>query len=136
MEKLKYQNIIFFDELCPFCTKWVPYIIKHSKKNFYISPLSSKFAQRKLSLKHQANSINFESLIITNGEQVIKDGAAVKFVIKNLTGTISILKILMFLPNGSVNALYKLFAHNRTKIFGRYQSCPEDILDNEKFLYE
>tara|TARA_Y100001970_G_scaffold241802_1_gene305647 strand:- start:2578 stop:2988 length:411 start_codon:yes stop_codon:yes gene_type:complete len=136
MENHKYQNIIFFDELCPFCTKWVPCIINHSKINFYISPLSSRFAQKKLNLNKQIDSINFESIIILQSNEVIKDGAAIKFIIKNTTGILSILKLLLIFSDSTVNTIYKIFTKNRTRIFGRHKSCPKNIVENEKFIYE
>tara|TARA_Y100000748_G_C15456084_1_gene472966 strand:- start:11 stop:421 length:411 start_codon:yes stop_codon:yes gene_type:complete len=136
MEKQKYQNIIFFDELCPFCTAWVPFVINHSKISFYISPLSSKYAQKRLGLTNQIDSINFESLVIIQGDEIFEKGAAVKLVIRNLTGILYIFRGLLFLPDPAINTIYKLFAKNRTKMFGRHSSCPVNILDNEKFLYE
>ena len=81
-------------------------------------------------------SINFESLVIIQGDEIFEKGAAVKLVIRNLTGILYIFRGLLFLPDPAINTLYKLFAKNRTKMFGRHSSCPANILDNEKFLYE
>ena len=101
-----------------------------------ISPLSSKYAQKRLRLTNQIDSINFKSLVIIQDDEIFEEGAAVKLVIRNLTGILYIFRALLIFPDPAINTLYRLFAKNRTKMFGRHSSCPVNILDNEKFLYE
>ena len=136
MYKKKETILIFFDELCPFCTKWTKFLIRYSNNNFLFSPLSSKYAKKRLDLDSNINSIDFNSLIIIKDDQVYKEGAAIKEIVKELHSIGLITKICLILPESILSIFYKLIARNRVKLFGRHLTCPLDLTESKYFINE
>jgi predicted DCC family thiol-disulfide oxidoreductase YuxK len=124
MNKKNETTLIFFDELCPFCTKWTKLLIKYSNNKFLFSPLSSKFAKKRLALNPDLNTIELNSLLIIKNDQILKEGAAIKEIVKELHSIGFIIKICLILPESILSIFYRLIARNRVKLFGRYLSCP------------
>ena len=136
MNKKNETILIFFDELCPFCTKWTKFLMRYSSNKFLFSPLSSKFAKKRLALDSDINSIDLNSLLIIKNDEIFKEGAAIKEIVKELHSIGLITKICLILPESMLNNLYKLIARNRVKLFGRHLSCPLDLTESKYFINE
>lgn len=128
--------IIFFDELCPLCSKWSLLVIKQSNSKIFFSPLSSNFAKRTLKLDTNINSKYSDSLFFYKDNRIFKEGKAIKEIIKLLSGHFIIYKLLLIIPTVLLNYIYKMIAKNRHRLFGRYKECPISITKSGYFIYK
>ena len=133
LKKYQNYNIILFDGVCNLCESSIQFIIKHdSKKYFHFLSQTSKIGQYLL----EAYALdNIDSIIYVKKGIVYTHSDAALEVVKNLDGWYKHLYILRFLPRGFRDALYKLVAKYRYKVFGKKEHClmPSEELKN-RFL--
>lgn len=129
------KKIILFDGYCPLCTGWVKFVLKRDKRgSFLFAPLDSKFSRDhtgELTEKFK----DLDSIILLEGDQVyVKSTAALK-ILKGLNRGYALLYFMILIPPFFRNLIYDLIASNRTRWFGRQQSCfvPEKMWEN-RFL--
>jgi len=119
--------VMLYDGVCGFCSQSVQMIIKLDKKGVIkFAPLQGEFGQ---SAKMRHSEIeNIDSVIILEKtvdgqERIFIRSEAVLQILKHLGGAWRLLEIGRIIPRFIRDFFYDLFARNRYKVFGKYESC-------------
>lgn len=128
--------IIIFDGECNFCHGAVNFIAKRDDKGrFLFAPTQSPAAQKLMS-DYKLEAVGCDSFIlIKKGHYFLRTDAAFE-VTKDLSGFWYLLLVFKLVPVGVRDYCYRLLASNRSKWFGKKQTCsiPADK-DSNQFLW-
>lgn len=129
------QPVIFFDGVCNLCNAAVQFIIRHDKAAvFKLAALQSAAATRLL-VNLPADEAAVDSILLLENGMVYSRSTAALRIAKRFTGGWKLLYVLIFVPKFIRDAVYKLVARNRYRIWGKQDNCmvPEPHLQ-ERFL--
>jgi predicted DCC family thiol-disulfide oxidoreductase YuxK len=114
------QSIIFYDDSCRLCNKWI-FIVRKNNRYFQIVPLRQYSGEI---LSNSRNSeTNFNSLIFFDKGKRYYKSDAVLHLTRRLKGLWPLLYVLILVPATFRNRLYDLVADNRYRWFGRVPTC-------------
>ena len=122
MSKWPDDDVILYDGVCIFCSRWIRFIAaRDSDKRFRFTQIQSAYGARLA----QAFGIDPDdpdtNAVIHGGVVYFKSDAALT-VLSNLPGW-RWTHVLFVVPKRLRNAVYNLVAKNRYRIFGKYDSC-------------
>ncbi|MEO6655353.1 MAG: thiol-disulfide oxidoreductase DCC family protein [Pyrinomonadaceae bacterium] len=128
------SSIVLFDGVCNFCNGAVNFIIRHDReKKFKFAPLQSDIGE-KLRAKFEIGD-NVDSIILVENDKAYLHSTAGLLVAKTLGGIWSLGYVLIIVPASIRDYLYRLFAKNRYRLFGRQDACMLPTPDvRERFL--
>ena len=129
------KRILLFDGVCNLCNGAVQFIIRNDKKaHFTLGSLQSVEGMNVLE-QYQVPLRNLETFIyIRDGKYLMRSDAVLQALI-DLGGGWKAMSILKIVPRGVRDAVYKLIAKYRYKIFGKKEQCmipTEDV--KKRFL--
>jgi len=116
------DDVILYDGVCVFCSRWIRFIATRDKaKRFRFTAIQSAYGTRLA----QAFGIDPDdpdtNAVIHGGVAHFKSDAALT-VLSNLPGW-RWTSVLFAVPKRLRNAVYNLVAKNRYRIFGKYEAC-------------
>ena len=115
---MKYQPIVFFDRLCPLCTRAVYFILSHDrKKALRFAPLQGRTADHYLKgpLAYFKNS---NTLVLLEKNKVRLRASAILRILW-LIGGIYRIAILLYLLLFLLNLIYRVIAKKRRVFFSK-----------------
>ena len=126
--------VILFDGVCNFCNGAVNFIIRHDgEKKFKFAPLQSEIGQR-MQVKYGIGE-DVDSIILVENDKAFTYSTAGLRVAKGLGGIWSLGYVFIIVPTFIRDYLYRLFAKNRYRLFGRQDACMLPTPDvRERFL--
>lgn len=126
--------VILFDGVCNFCNGAVNFIIRHDgEKKFKFAPLQSEIGE-KLRAKYGIEE-NIDSIILVENDRAYTHSTAGLRVAKDIGGIWSLGYAFIIVPMFIRDFIYRLFAKNRYRLFGRQDACMLPTLDvRERFL--
>ena len=117
------RYIILFDGVCNFCNYWVNYLIARDKNDkFRFAALQSEAGQALLA-KFNLQKLEFDTVILIQGEEYFVKSTAALIIAKNISGLYKILYPLIVLPAKLRDLVYNMIAKNRYSIFGKRDVC-------------
>lgn len=116
------HDVILYDGVCVFCSRWVRFVVARDRdKRFRFTPIQSPYGTRLA----QAFGIDPDdpetNAVIHGGKAHLKSDAALT-VLSHLPGW-RWTRALFAVPKAPRDAIYSLVARNRYRIFGRYDAC-------------
>lgn len=116
------DDVILYDGVCVFCSRWVRFVITRDvERRFRFTPIQSPYGTRLA----QAFGIDPDdpdtNAVIHGGIARFKSDAALT-VLNHLAGW-RWTKVLFAVPKPLRDAVYSLVAQNRYRIFGKYDEC-------------
>ena len=116
------DDIILYDGVCVFCSRWIRFIAaRDASRRFRFTAIQSDYGSRLA----QAFGINpadpDTNAVVHGGVAYFKSDAALT-VLSCLPGWRWV-RVLLAVPKPLRNAAYNLVAHNRYRIFGKYEVC-------------
>jgi predicted DCC family thiol-disulfide oxidoreductase YuxK len=116
------DDVILYDGVCVFCSRWVRFVATRDVvRRFRFTAIQSTYGTRLA----QAFGIDPEdpdtNAVIHGGKVSFKSDAALT-VLSNLPGW-SWVRVLFAIPKPLRDAVYNLVARNRYRIFGKYDAC-------------
>jgi predicted DCC family thiol-disulfide oxidoreductase YuxK len=116
------DDVILYDGVCVFCSSWVRFVAKRdADRRFRFTAIQSAYGSRLA----QAFGIDPDdpdtNAVIHGGVAFFKSDAALT-VLMCLPGW-GWTRLLRVVPKPLRDAVYSLVAHNRYRIFGKYDSC-------------
>ncbi|MES2193897.1 MAG: thiol-disulfide oxidoreductase DCC family protein [Pseudomonadota bacterium] len=116
------DDVILYDGVCVFCSRWVRFVAARDvAKRFRFTAIQSPYGTRLA----QAFGINPEdpdtNAVVHDGEAYFKSDAALT-VLSTLPGW-GWTRVLYAVPKPLRDAMYSLVARNRYRIFGKYEAC-------------
>lgn len=129
------KKIILFDGVCNLCDSSVQYIIKHDKKDvFRFVALQSELGKEIIDYIGVNSTIDSIILYIPKIAYYTKADAAL-LIAKELSGSVSFLYYLKYIPKVIKNWIYDFIAKNRYKWYGKKENCINPTSDfSNKFL--
>jgi len=122
MPKWPDDDVILFDGVCIFCSRWVRFVAARDKaKRFRFTPIQSDYGAklaRNLDIDPDDPETN---AVVHGGEAYMKSDAALT-VLSNLPGW-AWTRALFAAPKPLRDLVYNLIARNRYRIFGKYDAC-------------
>ena len=116
------DDVILYDGVCVFCSRWIRYIATHDvSRRFRFTAIQSDYGTR------LAQAFNIDpndpdtNAVIHGGIAYFKSDGALT--------TLSLLpgwrwaRVLLLIPRPIRDAVYNLVARNRYRIFGKYDEC-------------
>ncbi|KUF34977.1 MULTISPECIES: DCC1-like thiol-disulfide oxidoreductase family protein [unclassified Lysinibacillus] len=115
-------GIILFDGICNFCDSTVQFIIKHDEAGYFqFASLQSDIGQ---ALLNQYNiPKNIDSVILIEQGNVSLESTAALNICRKLDGLWPCFYAFILVPPFIRNALYRLFAKQRYRLFGQKSEC-------------
>jgi len=117
------RYIVIFDGVCKLCNGSVNFIIKRDPNcKFVFAPVQGDFAQQLIE-KNALDNVGEETFLLVKDDQFFMYSDAALEIAKNLSGLWPVLYVLRVLPRVIRDSVYKVFARNRYKLFGRTATC-------------
>ena len=117
------KHIIIFDGICNFCNGAINFIIKHDPDGVFVfTPMQSDLAKNLL-LQYEIKNVGVDTfLLIKNDTTYIWTDAALE-IAKDLNGYWYLFNITRIIPRFMRDYLYRIFARNRYRLFGKRTEC-------------
>jgi predicted DCC family thiol-disulfide oxidoreductase YuxK len=118
--------VLLYDGVCGFCNKSVQMILDHDRRGLMrFAALQSDYGLRVVERHPELRGIDSVVYVerTAGGERVhVRSDAALK-VAAYLGGFWKLFLLAKVLPGGLRDYFYDLFARNRYKLFGKYDTC-------------
>ncbi len=115
--------IVLFDGICNFCNSSINFVIEHDSKGYFkFAPLQSA-AGEELIAEHGIDTAETDSVILVEDGKAYTHSAAALRIARRLDGIWSLGYVFIIVPRPIRDALYKLFAKHRYRLFGKRDAC-------------
>jgi predicted DCC family thiol-disulfide oxidoreductase YuxK len=122
MTKWPDDDVILYDGVCIFCSRWVRFVIaRDAEHRFRFTPIQSGYGSRLAKTFGIDPADPDTNAVIHGGVAYFKSDAALT-VLSSLPGW-GWVRALFWVPKPLRNAVYNLVARNRYRIFGKYDQC-------------
>jgi predicted DCC family thiol-disulfide oxidoreductase YuxK len=122
MTKWPDDDVILYDGVCIFCSRWVRFVIaRDAERRFRFTPIQSGYGSRLAKTFGIDPADPDTNAVIHGGVAYFKSDAALT-VLSSLPGW-GWVRALFWVPRPLRNAVYNLVARNRYRIFGKYDQC-------------
>jgi predicted DCC family thiol-disulfide oxidoreductase YuxK len=116
------DDVILYDGVCVFCSRWIRFVARRDvQRRFRFTAIQSGYGTRLA----QAFGINPDdpdtNAVIHGGVACFKSAGALT-VLSNLPRWRWV-RVLRAVPKPLRDKIYNLVAHNRYRIFGKYEEC-------------
>jgi len=115
--------VIVFDGVCVLCNGWVRFLLRHDRRARYRFAAMQGESGRALLSAHGLDADDPVSFLLIEGGAAWTETDAIIRVLSGLGGVWRVAGLLRILPSALRNGLYRWFARNRYRIFGRYEQC-------------
>jgi predicted DCC family thiol-disulfide oxidoreductase YuxK len=115
--------IIVFDAMCVLCSANAQFILRHDKKgHFRLASMQNEFGAS-LYRRFGIDPADPDSLIIIEGDTILRDSDAVLSIYNGLGWPWRIIVLLRIVPIYLRDPVYRWIARNRYRIFGQRDTC-------------
>ncbi|WOH81929.1 thiol-disulfide oxidoreductase DCC family protein [Bradyrhizobium sp. BEA-2-5] len=122
MSKWPDDDVILFDGVCIFCSRWVRFVIaRDTARRFRFTPIQSGYGTRLAKTFGIDPDDPDTNAVVHGGIAYMKSDAALT-VLSHLPGW-RWTRTLFAVPKPLRDAVYSLIARNRYKTFGKYETC-------------
>ncbi len=115
--------IIVFDAECILCSANAQFVLRHDRARRFRLASMQKATGEALYRRFGIDPTNPESLIIVDGDAVLKDSDAVLAIYAGLGWPWKTIAVLRFIPRFLRDPVYRWLARNRYRVFGRREIC-------------
>ena len=122
MSKWPDDDVILYDGVCIFCSRWVRFVIaRDTTRRFRFTPIQSDYGTRLAKTFGIDPEDPDTNAVVHGGVAFMKSDAALT-VLSHLPGW-RWTRALFTVPKPLRDAVYSLIARNRYQIFGKYETC-------------
>jgi predicted DCC family thiol-disulfide oxidoreductase YuxK len=120
--------IVLYDGVCGLCNRLTQFILKHDTHDrFLFASLQSDLAANVVA-RHGGDAHDLDTVyVVINyeqpGERLLARSDAILYIGTELGGIWSLARAGRLLPKVLRDALYKIVARNRYRVFGKFESC-------------
>lgn len=128
MAETQPNPIVLYDGVCGLCNHLVQFLLKRDTRDrFRFASLQSEFA-RNLLKRHGADPHDLDTVYLVKnygqpGESLLERSDGVLYMLDQLGGVWKLAVIGRVLPKKLRDAIYKMVARNRYRVFGKHESC-------------
>jgi predicted DCC family thiol-disulfide oxidoreductase YuxK len=117
------ESIILFDGVCGLCNAWVDFVLRIDRQGRYqFTPLQSQKGQAILQ-QHGFRLDYTDSVLLIQGGRPFSHSDAVLHTLRGVGGIWRVAYAARMIPRPVRDAIYRLVASNRYRLFGRKQTC-------------
>lgn len=122
-EPKKSEAILLFDGVCNTCNAVVSFLLEHdTKKQILFASLQSENG-KKIAIANGVNPELLETVVLVHQGRTYVRSEAVVQVLKLLGGAYKWLAAFEILPLALRDTVYRSFAKNRYRLFGKKDTC-------------
>ena len=115
--------IIVFDAVCVLCSSHAQFVLRHDRRqHFKLASMQSETGQG-LYERFGIDADTPETLIVVDGDMVLRDSDAVLEIWKRLGGIWRASALFRTIPRGVRDPIYRWVARNRYRMFGKRETC-------------
>jgi predicted DCC family thiol-disulfide oxidoreductase YuxK len=115
--------VVLFDGVCKLCNWSVNFILRRDHKGrLKLAPLQSDYGRAVLK-EHRKNPDALDSMMLLEGERLTVKSTAIIRITKYLGGAWPLCMIALIIPRFIRDFIYDIIAKNRTRWFGKYDTC-------------
>lgn len=115
--------IILFDAECILCSANAQFVLSHDRNmRFRLASMQGEVGSA-LYRRFGIDPGNPDSIIVVDGEHMLRDSDAVLSIYAGLGWPWKILSVFRLIPRFIRDPLYLLIARNRYRLFGKRDSC-------------
>lgn len=115
--------IILFDAECILCSANAQFVLSHDRsKRFRLASMQGEVGAA-LYRRFDIDPANPDSIIIVDGDRMLRDSDAVLAIYAGLGWPWKALSVFRLIPRFLRDPLYLFIARNRYRIFGKRDSC-------------
>jgi len=128
LSQVESNPIVLYDGICGLCNRLVQFLLKRDTHDrFRFASLQSEFANNLLT-HHGLDPNDLDTVYVVkdygqSDERLLARSDAVLFMLTQLGGFWQVACLARALPGALRDAVYKVVARNRYRIFGKYESC-------------
>jgi predicted DCC family thiol-disulfide oxidoreductase YuxK len=127
--------ILVFDGQCLLCNGSVRFLLKHDHREVFKFATIQGQAGRALLARSGLTIDGLETFLLVDGDQVLQQSEAILRVLDVLGWPWRAASIAWLIPARLRNAIYRLIARNRYRMFGRSDICLlPTAADADRFL--
>ena len=116
------DDVILYDGVCVFCSRWVRFVAaRDPERRFRFTAIQSSYGMRLAQACGIGSNDADTNAVIHGGVAYFKSDAALT-VLSDLPGWRWV-RGLRIAPKPLRDAVYGIIAHNRYRIFGKYDQC-------------
>ena len=128
----EHAYIVLFDGVCKLCNRWVRFIIQHDAK-FRLTLCSVQSTEGQAILQHFGYpTTSFDTMLFIENQQCYEQSDAVLRVFRQLEKPWQSFAALQVIPKPLRNAIYRLIARNRYRLFGELTACMVPLPEHER----
>ncbi|MCC8965746.1 thiol-disulfide oxidoreductase DCC family protein [Bradyrhizobium sp. Pear76] len=122
MSKWPDDDVILYDGVCIFCSRWVRFVIaRDTARRFRFTAIQSDYGTRLAKTFGIDPEDPDTNAVVHGGVAWMKSDAALT-VLSHLPGW-GWTRVLFAVPKPLRDAVYSLIARNRYRVFGKYETC-------------
>jgi predicted DCC family thiol-disulfide oxidoreductase YuxK len=120
--------IVLYDGVCGLCNRLNQFLLRRDRHDrFRFASLQSRFAADLLK-RHGADAHDLDTVYVVidygqPGERLLARSDAILHVLSQLDGIWKLARMGRALPKVLRDAVYKVVARNRYRVFGKHESC-------------
>ncbi len=115
--------IIVFDAMCVLCTANARLVLHHDRqKKFRLASMQDETGAA-LYRRFGMDPADPDSLIVVDGENLLRDSDAVMAIYHGLGWPWRILSLFRLAPRAVRDPIYRWIARNRYRLFGKRETC-------------
>ena len=133
MPETNSKTLVLYDGVCGLCNGLNQFLLKRDlNDHFLFASLQSEFAVSLLK-RYDINAVDLDTVYVVAdygqpGQHLLARSDAILHVLGRLGGVWGLSRVGSVLPKSLRDALYKVVARNRYRVFGKYDVClmPEE----------
>jgi predicted DCC family thiol-disulfide oxidoreductase YuxK len=120
--------IVLYDGVCGLCNHLVQFILKRDDRDrFRFASLQSDFTREVLT-RHGVDPDDLDTVYVIRqheqpNERLLARSDAILYMLEQLGGVWKLMSVGKVLPRVFRDAIYKIVARNRYRVFGKHESC-------------
>lgn len=123
MNRATQELIVVFDSKCLLCNGWVQFLLRHDKAGVISFASMQGETGKNLLIDHGLPTENLDTLLVLQGGTSWLHTEAILKVLTTLGWPWKFANSVRICPTRIRNAIYRVVARNRYRIFGRTESC-------------
>ena len=130
-----HERIVLYDGVCKLCNGWVNFLIRHDTSHQVRLAAVQTRKGKELLIAAGMSPDEINTIVLLDNGKVYLRAEAIFRVMKWLPFPWRVFSILRFFPKAISNRCYDLIAHNRYRLFGRYNEYQQPVADHpQRFL--
>ncbi|HSV60941.1 MAG TPA: thiol-disulfide oxidoreductase DCC family protein [Variovorax sp.] len=117
------MKIVVFDAHCLLCKGWVQFLLRHDSRGVFRFASIQGTAGRKLLADAGLQVDGLQTLLLVDGRRTWQQTAAILRVLGALGWPWRLAWLAWCIPAPLRDALYRVLARNRYRLFGRSEQC-------------